>query len=96
MTPGAKVRAALAQALAVLERHPELERETVQVSADWFDGACIHVRSLGPFLAAHHGVAVGRPVPTASGLRRSVRVEGVEFWDVMPWPVESREGVCCG
>lgn len=96
MSAGPKVRAAMLQALAVLERHPELDAETVQVSADWFDGACIHVRSLDAFLAAHREVAVGRPVPTASGLRRSVKVDGVEFWDVMPWPVESREGVCCG
>lgn len=96
MSAGPKVRAAMLQALAVLARHPELERETVQVSADWFDGASVHVRSLDAFLAAHREVAVGRPVPNAAGLRRSVRVDGVEFWDVVPWSNESHEGVCCG
>lgn len=96
MSAGPKVRAAMLQALAVLGRHPELDAEVYSVRADWCDDASVHVRSLDAFLAAHREVAVGRPVPNAAGLRRSVRVDGVEFWDVMPWPVESREEVCCG
>lgn len=96
MSAGPQVRAAMRQALAVLERHPELDAEVYSVRADRLYGASVHVRSLDAFLAAHREVAVERPVPNAAGLRRSVRVDGVEFWDVVPWSVESREEVCCG